>query len=193
MRPDEWDAIALLIDNCWRGEFDDTMSQSYFTLLSRFDAQEVMAALHALVETGNPFVPSVPEIVAQVRKMQTPALPPWSEVWDALVTATGKCADEQAAVAYLTDNCHPTVAAFMTLEGFDRMRREPFFDPDYGALRIRELHQRWQEFADSSREKMRNGLAIEAQTRTTRGLQKMSAKGLLADGGVQSPPDETIS
>ncbi len=37
MKRDEWESIALLIENCWRGKFDETASSSYFALLGRFD------------------------------------------------------------------------------------------------------------------------------------------------------------
>ncbi len=39
MTKDEWESIALLIENRWRGksEFDETASSAYFALLGRFD------------------------------------------------------------------------------------------------------------------------------------------------------------
>lgn len=189
MTKDEWASISLLIDNCWRGDFDDTMSASYFSLLKRYDTDQVMTALHAIIETGVPWVPSVPEIVGSIRKLSTPELPPWTEVWDAMQFTLRRCRSEDEAVLMLTENCHPVAAAFMRLEGFERLQHEPFYDPEFGALRLRELSQRWQEFADASRERIRHGRAIESHERTRAGLGQVTAKGLIAR---LSEPDGTI-
>lgn len=179
MTRDEWEAIALLIENCWRGEFDETTSSAYFTMLSRFSTGEVMAALHKIVEDGKPFVPSVPEIVGAIRKMTEPQLPAWTDVWATLEVAL-RCNSEDEAVAYATESCHLVAGAFLRAEGFDRLRKEPFFDPDYGALRIRELHNRWVEFSGRSQERLRAGHAIEAGSRTSNGLNRLSVTELIS-------------
>lgn len=188
MRRDEWEAIALLMDNCWRGGFDETMSSSYFSLLNRFSAEQVMGALHRIIENGKPFVPAVPEIVAAIRAMEEPQLPPWTEVWNALKGALRR-PNEEAAVAYLTSVCHPAVGAFLRLEGFDRLRHEPFFDPDYGPLRIKELRERWAEFADTAKERERTGRALDSGARRNT-LERVSAKALISQ--VSAHETETM-
>ena len=189
MTEDEWAAISLLIDNCWRGDFDETMSASYFSMLGRYESDDVMAALHEIVETGVAWVPSVPEIVASMRRMREPELPPWTEVWDAMQFTLRRCRSEDEAVLMLTENCHPVAAAFMRLEGFERLQHEPFYDPEFGALRQRELAQRWSEYAEASRERIRQGRAIEANNERRRALGQVTAKGLIAR---LSEPDGTI-
>jgi len=180
MNRDQWESIALLIDNCWRGEFDDTMSSSYFTMLGRFDHEEVMTALHACVETGRPFIPTVPEIVAEIRRQQEPELPSWTEVWDQMRFVLSRCRNEDDAVTLLGENCGPVAAAFLRTEGFERLQHEPLLDPDYGPLRVKELRLRWLEFAERSAERIKQGRAIEAHARTAPGLQQMTAAGLIA-------------
>jgi len=192
MERDEWESIALLIENCWKGEFDEITSASYFTLLGRFSPEQVMGALYGIVENGKPFVPSVPEIVAEVRKQEQPSLPSWTEVWSKIELAMRKCKTEDEAVAVLTESCHPVAGAFMRLEGFERLRREPFLDPDYGALRVRELQRRWADFSEVNQEKVRNGKAIEAYSRTTKGLQRASAASLIAEMSEYPADNETI-
>jgi hypothetical protein len=192
MERDEWESIALLIDNGWKGEFDDTMSSSYFTLLGRFTREQVMGALYGIIENGKPFVPSVPEIVSEVRKQEQPSLPSWTEVWSKIELVMSKCKTEDEAVAELTEYCHPVAGAFMRLEGFERLRREPFLDPDYGTLRVRELQRRWVEFSEVNQEKIRNGKAIEAYSRTTKGLQRASAAGLISQMSEYPADNETI-
>lgn len=191
MIPDEWQAISLLIENCWRGEFDDTRSASYFAMLRQFDPEDVMAALHAIIENGSPFIPSVPEIVVEIRKFQTPPLPSWSEVWDRIQYVLRRCLTEDEAVELLNE-LHPVAGAFLRTEGFERLQHEPLLDPDYGALRVRELHQRWREFSEVKHEKMRQGMAIESRARSRNGLTQFSAAGLIAEVSEDASEGETI-
>ena len=179
------------MENCWRGEFDETRSSSYFTMLQQFQPQEVMSALHVIIENGSPFIPSVPEIVKEIRKFQTPPLPPWSEVWDRIQYVLRRCLTEDEAVD-LMNECHPIAGAFLRTEGFERLQHEPLLDPDYGALRVRELHQRWQEFSEAKHEKMRQGLAIEARSRTSNGLAQFSVSGLIAEVSEDASGGDTI-
>jgi hypothetical protein len=183
MTRDEWDTIALLIENCWRGEFDEVQSSAYYTMLRRFNHGEVMAALHRLVEDEKPFLPTVPEIVGAIRKIESRGIPAWTEVWSKMKIALGK-GSEQEAIDFMRD-LHPIAAAFLSTEGFDRLRYEPFFDPDYGAIRVRDLHQRWNEFSERSSERQKQGLAIEATKRSGLGLDRMDATRLLPDGASE--------
>ncbi len=160
MTNDEWESCALIIENCWRGSLDDKASAAYYTMLKRFDADEVMFALHALVENGRPFLPAVPEIVAEIRSGQEPPVPAWSEVWPRLRKALWK-PTEAKAVAYV-EELHPMVVAFLKAEGWQRLREAPLNDPDYGTLRLRDLEQRWSEFVDVAAARRRQGHALHA-------------------------------
>lgn len=180
MTRDEWETIALLIENCWRGEFDEVQSSAYFTMLGRFDHGQVMAALHRITEDGKPFVPSVPEIIAAIRRLEIKSLPSWTDVWASMKAALA-LGSEQAALDRMRE-CHPVAEAFVAREGIERLRYEPFFDPDYGALRIKELQQRWIEFSEQAMERKKRGLAIEATKRTSTGLNRVTEGQLLPEG-----------
>ncbi|NBW16019.1 MAG: hypothetical protein EBR82_49345 [Caulobacteraceae bacterium] len=178
MTRDEWETIALLIENCWRGEFDDTRSASYYTLLRSFEHGEVMAALHVLAEQGKPFVPSVPEIVQAVRAAQEPSTPSFSEVWSVLQRAMRLRLDDDS-VAVMEEHCGPVAAAFVKAEGVARLKHIEFWNPDHGELRIKELERRWTDFADRAGQRARLGLALQASGRRESGLGRMKTSALV--------------
>lgn len=181
MTRDEWETIALLVDNCWRGEFNEVQSSSYFTLLQQFSHGEVMAGLQLLIERGKPFVPSVPEIVEAIRSLQAPVLPSWSEVWGAMPLALKQRTDDEATEV-MREKCGKVAAAFIRSEGIQRLKYVEFFDPQYGNHRVRELQQRWTEFADRSVQRLRNGHALEAAGGRRGTLGKIDPFGYLGDG-----------
>jgi hypothetical protein len=178
MTRDEWETIALLIENCWRGEFDDTRSASYYTLLRGFEHGEVMAALHVLAEQGKPFVPSVPEIVQAVRAAQGPSTPSFSEVWSALQPAMRERSEENA-VALVEERCGSVAAEFVRAEGVGRLKHIEFWNPDHGELRIKELERRWTDFADRAGQRARLGLALQASGRRETGQGRMKTSALV--------------
>jgi len=186
MTRDEWETIALLIENCWRGEFDDTRSTAYFTLLKDFNHGDLMTALNVLMEEGKPFVPSAPELVKAVRSAQEPARASWSEVWAALQIAMRK--KQAEAVEFMGNRCGPVASAFVEAEGIERLKYIEFFDPEYGALRIKELQNKWLEFSERSAERVKRGLALSTSARKANGLSKFSVLELASGEAVD---DET--
>lgn len=57
----EFAQIAVVLDQCWPGDFGETAEAAYFALLQDIDLQSCEAALRKL--RGQRFRPSVPEIV----------------------------------------------------------------------------------------------------------------------------------
>jgi hypothetical protein len=172
MTRDEWETIALLIDNCCRGGFDETRSAAYFTMFQKFDHGAVMTALNVLFEDGEEWVPPAGKIMKAIRLVEAPPLPAWSEVWAALQAAMKK--PEPQALELMNKRCGPVAAAFAQAEGIQRLKFVEFFDPEYGALRIKELQNRWLEFSERTDERMRRGLAIAAGPRSGKGLTKLN-------------------
>lgn len=179
---DEWDSIALVMDKCWKGHFDDETAMAYRMMLApRFEASQILAALNELAESGSPFLPAVPEIVQTARKMQEPELPSWSEVFAGIDKGI-RFQSQQASLDWISENVHPVVAKFVVAEGWETLRMTPFFDPDYGALRQRDLKARWESFVEVAKERLARGRALEAVTgRRGIGPARLDMAALLED------------
>jgi hypothetical protein len=169
---EEWIPVARKLRNCWRGDFSDEMAGDYFDMLASFPGEVVEGAVKALVLDPKPWVPAVPEIIGQIRKMVEPPVPAWPEVRNALLRALSVGAkrnyfasDEEKqvkAVRWLEEKIHPVVARFFEMETYERLARIEWDDPEYGMLREKELRERWEEFIDVARARMERGLALEA-------------------------------
>jgi len=151
----EWDGIAALLDNAWRGGMDDDRADAYFALLSDYPGAQVMAALKRLTLVGGPFVPTVPEIVQAItadEKSQAltfdEALVIMRHAWKA-DTPSGSYADEtamatakgKAVMARLTD--YPLIRAFVERQGLQRLLHNQLDDPDWGERTRRDLEASW--------------------------------------------------
>lgn len=161
MTDDEWESVGFLIEQCWKGEFDDEKRQAYRVFLDKFSATQVVAGLHLLAESGAPFLPEVPEMVQAVRSVAEEPVPGWAEVWKNILTPMKRGWPEQQALDYLNE-VHPIVARFVVAQGYETLKRTPFFDEQYGSLRIKELSERWEEFVAVARERAAHGRALEA-------------------------------
>lgn len=174
MTLEEWQQLAALLENGWRGGFDDERSAAYFVFLGRYDAVDVERALHVLVRDGKPFIPAVAEIVQAIE--QDPSVPSWPEAYRMIFGPRGVlCAraprgtapgerrrfEEQAAIDRAA-GLHPLLAPFVAAEGVQRLRMLPVDDPDWGGLERRRLGERWTEFLSRVEGRRRQGLAIEA-------------------------------
>ena len=176
MTRDEWDAMTLIIENGWAGTLDEDQANSYFVMLARFDADDVTQALFVLAESGKPHIPTVPEITVAVNKVKAKELPSWTEAWN-VIQKSLRLRSAGEAEKLLRDH-HPTVRNFVALEGWDRLRREPFYDPDYGGLRIKELSQRWKDYSETSASRERTQRALGG-SRSNRALGRMNPDALL--------------
>lgn len=156
MTRDEWDACAYLLENGWRADWDDNRDEAYFRLLQGFEAQAILAAIQALVEEGQRFLPAAAEIAAKARSLTEPSMPSWTEAWAAIERALVR--QNPATLKEV----HPLLAAFVEVEGFERLSMIEFYDPEYGPVRLRDLEARWNDFLERARERVQNGRALEA-------------------------------
>lgn len=159
----EWTQIAGILGKWWKGEFDPDTEEVYKMMLDSYDQDRVLAALARLTETGRPFLPTGPEIVAAMR--EDPSWPSWTEVFDALRAVgraglLGPYGDREKAMAMLTA-AHPVVAGFANREGLRRLHEAPFEDPDYGELEAKRWEDRFAEYAATIKGRQRAGMSLE--------------------------------
>ena len=171
MTDDQWESCAHLMEQCWRGEFDDDRRDAYRMFLDKFEPEHVIAALHKIAEDGKPFLPAAAEIVKACREMTEDPVPGWGEVFRWLMRAQAVAAREfsesdngktTVGALWLEERCHPVVARFYESEGYGRLSRIGFNDEDYGELRKKELQDRWTEFVGVAKERLARGRALEA-------------------------------
>jgi len=154
----EAQTVCFLLREGWPGQFDDRKTAAYSAFLLGHDHEAIMAALHRLVAKGARFVPSIGELVGEAA--QDPSLPSWDEAWQALQRAMKK-SPEAAALAHLEREAHPWVAAFLRMVGWQTLRNTPFWDPDFGPLRLKELREAWVAWVERAESRQRSGLPVE--------------------------------
>lgn len=182
---EEWQEIAAVIDNAWRGSFDDHRAGSYFTLLRGFETVQVERALHVLVRNGNPFMPAVAEIVEAIESQDRVGVPTWPEALAVVRRALPRYSrDHRAGLAKLAET-HEMVASWVATYGWDRLSQEPIDDPDYGGAVLKRLEDSYGEHVQRQQERQRHGLAIETVERQRiAGPRRMNAAALLGMGGT---------
>lgn len=153
-RSGEWDAVVLLLEECWRGDVTDRKMRAYRLMLDRFTARQVTDALQVLARSGRPFLPTVPEIIAVIEA--DPTLPAWGEAY-ALIERAMRLPTEADTLARL-DAQHPLLALFVAATGWDRLRMLPVNHPEYGPLEVRRLGEEYREFIGRARERQQHGL-----------------------------------
>lgn len=163
MRDDEWAACSLLIEQGFRGDFDDAARKAYRILLDRFDSGEIVLAIQALVESGLQFRPAPGEIVSMIRKTQTSPTPSWEETWNWLKQAMDRWRKpDQDTLDWLTERCHPVVGSFAGLVTLPWLRSQEFFCPDRGGMLVHQLKTRWEEFVEVAEQRLLTGRALTA-------------------------------
>lgn len=178
MTNDEWNGTCLFIEQAFKGEFDGPKRSAYRFFLDDFSPEQIMNALKVLAEKGSPWLPAAPEIVKAIRDTQASPVPGWSEVWKAITKACKK-RNERVALEWLSEEVHPVVAAFVSAEGWTTLKMTPFGDPEYGGLRQKELHERWDEFVAVATERLQRGLALSTGARRALGPQRLDQAALL--------------
>jgi hypothetical protein len=157
---DDWASVCFFIDQGW-GDFDQDRRDAYRFFLGELEQDELLAGLKKLAEDGQKFLPRPPEIITAVRSLQEPPVPSWSEAWAVLRKAMEARSEERAYE--LLNGVHLVLGKFMEAEGgWEAMRLQPFFDPEFGMVRVRDLKARWEEFVEVARERLRQGFALEA-------------------------------
>ena len=161
----EWDALCLLIEEAWPGEFDDRAAKAWRLLLDGYTAMQVSDAITGLLARGGTFRPAVSEIIAEIRR--DPGKPTFAEACMLIFgrggvlrarTQVRKASWEAGERDRLDDEAgwqragelHPMVGAFVRSQGLDRLRSLRLDDPEYGAARRKQLAVEWEEFADAN-------------------------------------------
>lgn len=185
MTVEEWNRIAFVMENAWRGGFDDDRAGAYFSLLHPFDAAEVERALHVLVRNGNPFVPAVAEIITAIEAQAKSSVPTWPEALTAIRKLIPRYSSEREAGLAKFSEIHPFLASFVSAYGWHRLAQEPIDDPDRGGAVLRRIELSYGEHVEKQEERMRQGLAIEAVERgRISGPRRLDPAKLLGVGGV---------
>lgn len=168
MQPREWQQIAGVMENAWRGDMDEARSNAYFVLLEPYDTADVERALRVLVQNGNPFLPTASEIVAAINAARTSSVPTWPEAWAAISRAIRRHGWRGSVRARmdLTES-HTMVASFVDAYGWIRMCREEVDHPQFGAAVLRRIGEAYAEHVERQQDREANGLAIAASQRRT--------------------------
>lgn len=173
MTDDEWQGISYVMDECWAGDLTDEKAGAYRLMLDRYEPTAIMAALHKLTHNPNPHLPTVPQIVSAIDDLRDPEVPSWPEVWE-VMSKNLVVSDEKRCFSRLSA-FYPPLAVFVRREGLEKLAHTPFYDDQYGELRIKDLKARWEEFMEVARERMKRGLALEAVGRAELGPSPMAA------------------
>lgn len=181
MEREEWDACSFLLENGWGGKWDDSRDDAYFTLLRGLDAADVLAAIQVLVEEGREYLPAAAEIASRARSLSSPPMPSWAEAWEQIEAALIKGCDEDQAVERL-NSIHPLLGPFVRVAGWKTLQTTEFYDHEYGAVRVRDLEARWNEFVERAEERVRQGRALEAAGRPNGLPTRLDATAVL--GGI---------
>jgi len=200
---DDWDALALIIEEAWPGEFDDRTSAVWRMLLADFSVDEVSAGIRARLYRGGTFRPSVAELVAEIRR--DPGKPTFDEACQLIFGRHGilrartdvrKGRWEPGERQRLNDEAalrragelHPLVGAFVRTQGLDRLRRLQLSDDEYGEARRKQLADRWDEFVDAS-----NHRDVAMLTAGRRGERLRRLDPLLSLSGAPSAVERLAS
>ena len=161
---EQWDAIGLLLENGWPGEFDDAGQGAYRALLAGYDPEQVLIALRVLVGKGGTFRPSASEIAGQIES--DPGRPTWSEAFRLIFGSRGflTVRPERAAIEG-AEAKHPLLAAFIRQEGYDRLKMLPVHDEDRGEWVRRDLGQAWDRLTERADQRRASGMALDEVAR----------------------------
>jgi len=168
MQQREWDLIAVVLENCWRGDWDELRAGAYFTLLEPYDTADIERAVRVLAQNGSPFLPTVPEIISAIKGAADSSVPTWPEALTAIRGAIRRHGRfrGQLGVEQL-ERRHPMIASFAAAYGWERLCGEPVDDPDHGGAVLRRLEISYGEHVERQQDREANGLAIAAGERRT--------------------------
>ena len=164
MSAPEWDTIALLLENGWPGDFDDAAQGAYRALLAGYDPEQILIGLRVLVRRGGTFRPSVSEIAAVIDG--DPGRPTWSEAYRLLFGTRGLLSirPERRAIER-ADERHPLLAAFIRMEGYDRLKMLPVSGEDRGEFVRRDLERSWNSLCERADQRRASGMALDEVAR----------------------------
>lgn len=203
MTDDEFNAVCGVVEDLFVGDLDNDKRRSWRLVLDSYNPTALLGAAVTLAQQGQKFIPSVGEVCAAANEQIDPAVPAWDEVWRLIQRAMNKAgrtagsdaAKTAAGAAWLHEHDQPIVAAFFELKTYAVLGYTEFWDPDYGALRLRELAQSWEQFVGVAQERLRAGRTLATMERRAigpvrfdqevllRGLRPESDQAALGAGG----------
>ncbi|MDO8209273.1 hypothetical protein [Conexibacter sp. CPCC 206217] len=187
----EWQLIAVVLENCWKGEWDEARAAAYFVLLEPFDAADVERALHVLVRNGSPFIPAVAELVSAIEAGARAAVPTWPEAFHHLRRLLPRHARDHDAGLRALEQVHPLLASFVAAYGWRRLALEPVEDPDHGGAVLRRIELTYADHVARQQERERHGIALETvRRRRLAGPRRLDAAALMPAGPARSASPE---
>lgn len=196
--PDEWETIALLIDEGWPGEFTDAAAAAWRVFLDDYDADRVLTALKVIVARGGRFRPSVAEVAAEINvdrgaptfieayqliyggRGVLAARPKGSLWWD--TPAQRERAYEDAARERAAE-MHPLVGRFIDRYGIGRLRMLALDDPEFGAVRRRELQADYEHLTEAMEGRRLESIAAPRRNELAK-LDPLAALGIVRTSAI---------
>jgi len=170
---DEWDTLAFLIENGWKGGLADDQADAYFAFLADYDRLDVERALKRLVRTGQPFVPAAAEIVAAIE----PETPGWGEAWPVIRRALwAHHDDEQRGLEMVAKHLGVPAAGWCRSYGWRRLQSEQTEDPEFGGA-VR--HRLAESFTDGMASPASRDRLTELASAESKGLHRFDPAGLI--------------
>ena len=192
----QWEAFAALLEEGWPGKFDDSTATSWRVLLDGVDPQTAAEGLRRLLHEGHRFRPSASEVLAAARR--DPSVPTFAEAFRLIFGSRGvlkarpdrrtyvderdRRRAEQQAMLDRAATLHPLVASFVERQGLDRLRMLELDDPEYGAVRRRDLEAEWNEHVGRSADR---DVAMLAAPRGNGRLDRFDPLAALGAGAPQ--------
>ena len=182
MTDDEWNAICLHIEMCWKSrgddEFDDVRRAAYHTFLCQLDAVVIMAALHRLVQNGTVFRPTPGEIMAVINA--DPSVPSFSEALVRVKKALRSGGSDEEINARLSDE-HRYVRIWVERYGPRRLALEPIDDPEYGGAIVARLQKDYERFCETAVDRERQGRSLLSTGEKRSGLNRFDPLAALGN------------
>lgn len=163
----EWDALVCLIREWWPEpeRFDRGAAAAYRVALEVYPPDALVVGLQLLLRRGSADRPSVAEIVQAIER--DPGAPTWPEAYRLVLSALSAARDERQALAR-AERMHPWVGLFIRAQGYERLRRLPLDDPDWGHVERRALGEEWQRFTEQVKDRTAAGMSLAALERPDR-------------------------
>ena len=169
----EWTGISVVLEEAFRhpsgSPWTTRRKAVYRSMLDRYEAAQVEAAIHKITGAGKPWLPAVAEIVAAIE--HDPSIPTWPEVSAALF---GSASERRRA-----DGMHPALEAFVGhLGGPVEVSRIPVHCPDRGHWEVKRLESAWAAHVEAWVDRSHHRAALLATSTHPRQLSPISTLGL---------------
>lgn len=145
MSEEQWAVLAGHVDLWWPAtEFTEDHEKAYYEVLKDFDAEQVEVAIRDQLERGEDFAPSAARLLKALRPLDHGLT--FEQVMQWIETAANRIgADERRTLHWLWTK-HEWAMAWVQQYGWDRLRMEPFNDPDTGGAVLWRLRKSWEAF-----------------------------------------------